>query len=253
MRGTPIRNAGPVQLRRNRSGDDPRIQIKGVRDGLSVTLNEGAWEELLATLDHRLQHSAAFFRNSHVHLNTGSRDLLEAELEGLLAILKRHDIQLGRLHTSSRATVTAAQGLGLRIGLPEPAPSAPELPAATEQWSKGLLLHRTLRSGQSLRDPGHVVIVGSVHPGAEIVAGGDILVWGQLRGAAFAGASGNDSAVVCALDLQPLQLRIGKYTATTLDELLSAPGTPEVASVCEGEIVVRAWDAKVSDRAQAEL
>ena len=76
------------------------------------------------------------------------------------------------------------------------------------------LYHRgTLRGGQSLSNRGHVVIIGDVNPGAEIVAGGDIVVFGALRGVAHAGAQGDRSARVHALDLQPTQLRIATMIA----------------------------------------
>ena len=78
-----------------------------------------------------------------------------------------------------------------------------------------ILVRRTLRSGYSLQHSGHVVVIGDVNPGAEIIAGGDVIVWGHLRGMVHAGAEGNDDAVVCALDLAPTQLRIGGLIATT--------------------------------------
>ncbi len=46
----------------------------------------------------------------------------------------------------------------------------------------------TLRGGQALHHAGNIVVVGDVNPGAELVATGDILVFGRLAGIAHAGA-----------------------------------------------------------------
>jgi septum site-determining protein MinC len=88
-----------------------------------------------------------------------------------------------------------------------------------------------------------VALIGDVNPGGEIVAGGNIVVWGKLRGTAHAGALGDDTAVVCALQLAPSQIRIGSYIARP-PERGSLPGAPEMASVQEGDIVVERWSVK---------
>jgi septum site-determining protein MinC len=109
----------------------------------------------------------------------------------------------------------------------------------------GLVVRRTLRSGQAINHPGHVVLIGDVNPGAEIVAGGDVIVWGKLRGTVHAGASGTDDAVVCALQLAPSQIRIGGLVARPPEwEQPSAHGqtVAEIASVQGGQIVVERWD-----------
>ena len=85
--------------------------------------------------------------------------------------------------------------------------------AGAWEGSEGLLVRRTVRSGQVVRHPGHVVVIGDVNAGAEIVAGGDVVVWGKLRGVVHAGAMGDEEAVVCALWMAPIQLRIGKHVA----------------------------------------
>jgi septum site-determining protein MinC len=89
-----------------------------------------------------------------------------------------------------------------------------------------------------------VVIIGDVNPGAEVVAGGDIVVWGKLRGKAHAGAAGDEDAVVCALQLAPNQIRIASLIARP-PERGRTPKAAEIAHVQNGRIVVERWD-KVS-------
>jgi len=68
----------------------------------------------------------------------------------------------------------------------------------------------TLRSGQTLSSNGNIVIIGDVNPGASISANGNIVVLGSLRGTAIAGQNG----FVIALELDPIQIRIGEIIAT---------------------------------------
>ena len=104
-----------------------------------------------------------------------------------------------------------------------------------------LLIERTVRSGQSVNYPGHVVVMGDVNPGADIVAGGNILVFGSLRGVAHAGALGDANAVVAALRLSPTQLRIAGHITRAPDGEEVKPHQPEVAKICDGAIVIEGY------------
>ncbi len=103
-----------------------------------------------------------------------------------------------------------------------------------------MVLRRTLRSGQVLQHPGHVIVVGDVNPGAEVLAGGNVFVWGRLRGVVHAGAAGDRQAIVCALELAPAQLRIADVVARAPEEHPS-PARPELARVEDAGIVVETW------------
>ncbi len=80
-----------------------------------------------------------------------------------------------------------------------------------------LYIHRTLRSGQSLSSDGNIVIIGDVNPGAEVIAKGDITVWGILGGIAHAGSDGNIHSKIRALKLNAIQIRIGNIFARRPD------------------------------------
>ncbi len=107
-----------------------------------------------------------------------------------------------------------------------------------------LYIHRTLRSGQSLSSEGNVVVIGDVNPGAEIVAKGDITVWGVLGGIAHAGSDGNTYSRIRALKLNAIQLRIGDIFARRPDTgnmpyvQKSDTFTPEEARVSKKHIVI---------------
>lgn len=111
-----------------------------------------------------------------------------------------------------------------------------------------LLVHRTIRSGQSIYYPGNVVILGDVNPGSEVVAGGSIIVLGSCRGMAHAGANGNWRATVTAFRLQPIQLRIAHYVSRAPDdeEKGIGGGGPETARVVNGQVVIEPYGDGIS-------
>lgn len=101
------------------------------------------------------------------------------------------------------------------------------------------MIQRTMRSGFKVAYQGHVVVLGDVNPGAEIFASGSIIVWGRLRGTAHAGAEGDETAVVCALELTPTQLRIASKAATTPQDQEQLQ--PEIASIKDNQIIAEPW------------
>lgn len=107
-----------------------------------------------------------------------------------------------------------------------------------------LYINQTLRSGQTVSYEGNILIIGDAHPGSEIVATGDITVWGILGGIAHAGSLGNITAKVRALKLNAIQLRIAGLYARRNDTL-NVPYVqktnefiPEEAQIEEGKIVI---------------
>ncbi len=223
-----------------------KITIKGISKGLLVTLREDSWSAGLRALETHLGANPAFFRGGRVALDVGAQDLSISDIEEVRKLLVRHEVDLWAVVSTNSFTEAAAQELGLVIDLRPPRPRAPEatfegaaLPSE-EPLADGLVVRRTLRSGQSLRHPGHIVIIGDVNPGAEVVAGGDIVVWGRVRGVVHAGALGDGGAVVCALDLAPMQLRIANHIARSPEGRQQRP-EPEMASVRDGKIVAVPW------------
>ena len=107
-----------------------------------------------------------------------------------------------------------------------------------------LYLNQTLRSGQTVTYDGNILIIGDAHPGSEIVATGDITVWGILGGIAHAGNKGNVTAKVRSLKLNAIQLRIAGLYARRNDTLnvpyvqKTNEFTPEEAQIEEGKIVI---------------
>lgn len=194
------------------------IQIKGLRDGLLITIGDGEWETLEPALLEQIQAQQSFFQGARIALDVGPQILRVNELVALRDKLSEQGISLWAVVSESPTTEKTAQLLGLatRISKPRPEESrqftVEDLGEAT-----ALFLNKTLRSGTRIEFPGHVVVFGDVNPGAEIVAEGNVLVWGRVRGMIHAGSKGDTSAYICALDLSPTQLRIADEVSAMLE------------------------------------
>jgi septum site-determining protein MinC len=238
------------------------ISIKGHKEGVLIVLDEEHdWAHQMAQLETALENNRSFFSGARLAIEVGHRLLSLDDIQKLQARLAQRDVTLWAVVGESAATRAAARQLNLSAELggsrAEAEPKTKEVAAPTpvepraearvplpEAEERGWLIRRTLRSGQKAHYPGHVIVVGDVNPGAEVIAGGDVVVWGRLQGLVHAGAMGNDGAVVCALDLSPTQLRIGGHIARAPDEKRRRRVRPEMASVVEGRIVAEPWDSK---------
>jgi len=87
----------------------------------------------------------------------------------------------------------------------EPPAGAPETPAAAADapLADALVIERPVRSGQQIYARGRdLVVIGDVSPGAEVIADGNVHVYGVLAGRAIAGAIGRREANIFTLDLR---------------------------------------------------
>ena len=135
-----------------------------------------------------------------------------------------------------------------RVLLPEMAWEDACFPEKEEDWKdsffegKTILLRQNLRSGQRFYTRYHVVILGDVNPGAEVIAGGSILIMGSLRGLAHAGKFGDEEQVVAALRMHPLQLRIAEHITRPPDQEPDSIPLPELARIREGKVMIEAMN-----------
>lgn len=211
-------------------GLDALVTVRGTREGILIVLGDGAWDELMQQLEVQLArpNAGAFFKGARVRVETGNRFLNETERAQLEAILSAHHIHLG-------ATVPTVPV--------QPVKSQERVDTFTRQneTTEVLMIRRTLRSGQNIQHAGPVVVYGDVNDGAEIVATGDILIFGKLRGVVHAGAGGDDHATIGAFSLSPPQIRIGNHIARAPEDKKSKGRGPEMAAVREGQIVIEPW------------
>lgn len=224
------------------------MQIKGIKDGLLVTLGEGDWSELESTLLAHVEEKAAFFQGARVAIDVGNHIVRAAELGALRDRLSSKGISLWAVISNSPVTEQTAQVLGLATRISTPRPERTIRSMDTNlQGENAVFVQRTLRSGFKVSHRGHVIVLGDVNPGAEVIAGGSVIVWGRLRGVVHAGADGDENAVVCALEMTPTQLRIAGmiYTAPPKRPVFGrGKSEPEMARIVNGQMVAESWNPK---------
>ncbi len=220
----------------------PLIQIKGIREGLLVIVGEGEWSQVRTALLEQLDQQADFLKGARLALDVGNHILKAVDLGSLRQELSERGLSLWAVLSHSPTTERTAQDLGLATRLSGSRPGhrlKPDSETTLYDGETAVLVRRTLRSGYRLQFAGHVVVIGDVNPGAEIIASGDVVVWGRLRGVVHAGAEGDEDAVVCALDLAPTQLRIAGQIA--IPPQRRGKPQPEVARLWDGQVVAEAW------------
>lgn len=218
------------------------VTIKGTSEGLVISLGSGPLQSVLDEMEARLSAKASFFIGGRVALRVGDRALSAEQLEAIGTKLEELGVTLWSVDGEHPTTQVAAQALGLETRIHAiTQPTSEGLEQLPWEEMTGIVVRRTLRSGQAIHYAGHVTLIGDVNPGAEIVAAGDIIVWGKLRGTAHAGAMGHERAIVCALELAPSQIRIGSRIARP-PERGRPPKVPETASIQGDGIVVEGWN-----------
>jgi septum site-determining protein MinC len=221
----------------------PKVQIKGIREGLLVTLGDGDWPDIQQSLFKKIDGQGDFLRGAKMILDVDNHILKAATMSKLRDALSEKGISLWAVLSNSPTTEQTAQALGLATRIHQAHPSEESRPVdTTVDGEEAIVIRRTLRSGTSIHYPGHVVVIGDVNPGAEIIAEGDVVVWGRLRGMVHAGADGDVAAVVCALDLTPTQLRIAEKIAIPPQDR-GDPG-PEIAIIRGDHVVAETWEVQ---------
>lgn len=174
---------------------------------------------------------------SAVCLDCADRIVKLPELQAIAGWLQHQGSRLARLEAQNPLALVPAAALGLETHLLDAADT--DHTAAPATATDALTIHRgTLRSGDHLEVEGSVLVLGDVNPGARVSAGGDVRVWGRLRGVAHAGNRGDRRARIVALQLRPLQLRIADAVARGPEELPPA-GFCEQAVLEQGAIAIQ--------------
>ncbi|MDD4360704.1 MAG: septum site-determining protein MinC [Syntrophaceticus sp.] len=205
---------------------DDLICFKGTRNGVTLILNDAEtdFQKIIDHLKQKMSH-LNFFKGAVVNIDIGQRKPLSpAELDSLEEILSSNNIKINDVVLNSK----------------KPSPSS-RLPEQSVQHEKGdtLLISKTVRSGQRLAYLGNIMLIGDVHVGGEVIAQGNVIVWGSIKGTVHAGSQGNDNAFIIALQLDPTQLRIGKYIGCAPDQgSPDLPKRPEIAYIKNNKIII---------------
>lgn len=156
----------------------------------------------------------------------------------------------GRPSTAKRATTPAEKAASLFDGIEAFDTRAGAQNPMSWDDPDARIMYGTLRSGQKVETEHSIIIFGDVNSGAEVIAGGDVVILGTLRGIAHAGAydESGGGRVIFSLNLQPTQLRIGlvisRGSGNENAESTPRGGLPEVARVDGNMIVVEPYQSR---------
>lgn len=209
--------------------------------GLTVVLNPDVpFEELKEKVASKFKESSSFLKNTQMAVTLTGRPLEDWQEQELLDIMiDNSDIEVLYLVDSNedkealyKERVLLEQKLEelKNTKIPEP---------VENEFKKEVFYRGTLRSGQVLESEGSIVVIGDVNPGASIMAGGNVVVLGTLKGVANAGILGNREAFVIALEMIPTQIRIADIVASCSKETLQAhTGVPLMAFMKNEDICI---------------
>jgi len=191
---------------------------------LRLVLQQADTSDLLAALARRMQEAGSFFQHEPVVIDASALDevvdwpaLLDAlrghQLPPVGVVAQGANLQAARAAGLASVELSAAPVRSRAAPDAAPPPTTPAPAAAPAIAPAAMVVRRQLRSGQRVyaRDT-DLIVIGVVGHGAEVIADGNIHVYGPLRGKAMAGARGDQSARIFALQLDPELLAIaGMY------------------------------------------
>ena len=221
--------------------ENKSIIFKATNNGLILIINEADdFEKIYRQVEKKLNAAGRFFKGASLVVKYRGKKLTQDEEEKLCRLMSE----------KTEAEITAfEEDKGYDAKMPEEDFEIGENNGAVSYtrsfYFRGIeegitkFYKGTVRSGQLISFNGNLVILGDVNPGAEIQAAGNIIVMGFLRGIVHAGMDGNKEAIVAALNLQPVQLRIANIITRPPDETESKGAmAPEIAYIKDEQVYI---------------
>ncbi|EEV00495.1 septum site-determining protein MinC [Roseburia intestinalis L1-82] len=217
------------------------VVIKSNKYGIHLVLsNEISFKALLDAIVEKFKESEKFFKGAKLAISFEGRKLTHDEEMAIIdAVTSNTSIEILCIvdHDPDREAYVKQQIEEYQASVQQP-----YVDGGT-QFYRG-----TLRSGQTLESETGIVVVGDVNPGAAVMANGSIVVLGAVKGSVYAGLGGDDSAFIVALDMDPIQIRIGNILAKSPDKPFSrrrirkkvkeTTTSPQIAYLKDGTICI---------------
>ena len=210
------------------------VVLKSNRYGINLILDaDMPFGQLEEAILEKFRESEKFFKNAKIAISFEGRRLSQEEEFSILdMIAKKTSIQV--------ICVVDQDEMREQMYKEKIDSYYQDVADNTGEFYKG-----TLRSGQVLKCDTSIVIIGDVNPGAKIIAKGNIVILGSLKGNAYAGAAGDESCFVTALDMDPVQIKIGNVIGRSADRgpweaIRNRHRTmdPQIALVSKGNIMI---------------
>jgi septum site-determining protein MinC len=242
---------------------------------IRVVLHSADLNALTSALDQRMKDAGVFFENeaividatalteninwkallkalrthklSPIGVMANDKNLESALREGLTAVdlSNAPSKNVAPANTSQNAASDTAQTIDSTAGKADTVPaSTPK--ANIEPSSTTMVVDRPLRSGQRIyAKGGDLIVVGMVSQGAEVIADGNIHVYGPLRGKAMAGARGDTNARIFATQLDPELLAVaGVYRVIEAELEAGIRNKPAIVQLQNDKLDILPLDSK---------
>ena len=169
------------------------INISMKKNQVIIKIDENAEQrDIISELKRKMLELKNLYKDDKTPILVTGKVLKNREMEEIQSLIKRFlDVQI---------EFDSPKVLGLH-GIKKS--FYKEIATSETKFHKG-----SLRSGQRIEFEGSLVVIGDVNPGAEVIAGENIIILGDLRGLAHAGAKGNRDAIIEAVSIYATQIRI---------------------------------------------
>jgi len=213
------------------------ISLKATVNGLILIIHgEDDFDTVCSHIERKLEASGRFFKGASIDVKYRGRKLTEEQEQIIKEIMSKK---------TGAEIKSLTEDTEYQEKEPEESKKGIEKPRMKMLYFKGIeegitkFYKGTIRSGQLASFEGNIVIIGDVNPGAEVIATGNVIVMGSLRGVVHAGADGNKEAIVAALNLQPTQLRIAGIITRPPDTMEAEEShVPEMAVIRDDMIYI---------------
>jgi len=213
------------------------VVLKLYKEGMLVYINKNMpFDELKKTVVEKFKKSESFFKGLTLKVGFSGAELTEDQYQQLIEAISDVLGCKAVLWENPRPVEKPTEDrLNHDLTGEQILSNAFKIEVADENTK---FYTKTIRSGQLLESDGNIVVVGDVNPGAELVATGNIVVMGTLKGTVHAGAKGNREAIVVALNLSPIQLRIANVISRSPDDNSDHGFIPEIAYIRDDKIFI---------------
>ena len=205
------------------------VVIKSNGHGISLKLKDDcSFSDIINELKVKLSEAKSFFKDAHIVLEIQGRKLNDDEVDEIVSVIEKHSkmsvlcvvphqdeleekfLGLSELVQNKIFQKEKKDQINASVQMEEN-----EFVNAPEQIQ---LFEGTLRSGQDFVTHKSAIIIGDVNPGASVMAGENVIVFGSLLGNVTAGNNGNSDSYVLALDMNPGQVCINGIYGRSADE-----------------------------------
>lgn len=194
--------------------EEPTITLKGSGKGLRFVIppslkGKGLWEQFSSTLDQ----VSEMIRQVDIIIDFQDRKIeTQFFLEFLSKCLENKVPSISSWETSDETTRALFRQIGLKSGSNEK-----KRPRRTGR-EETLVISNSLRSGQRIEHDGDVIILGHINDGAEVLASGNIIACGKLKGLVHGGINSGAENIIIAFSLEAKQVRLGGMVNSSLNE-----------------------------------